>query len=159
MIDLTTNITISPNDYTHLQVVKMEVDLRSGVGTFYYAPVQITSDLIHLGEETRMDGGAVKYLYPEIVHNVTLQQNLQQQDAVIAAVWNALLPFFDEVDPITEDSLTGQVVQIGVTEWSLAGAYASVGSRVLAHKLIDNRSPLDIAIIGMLTIDPTIEIT
>ena len=159
MIDLTDDITISPNTYTHLQLVKCELDIRSGVGTFFYAPVTRDANLIVLGEETQQAQGTVKYMYPQIVRSVSIAQNLQHQDAAIAALWQGFLTCFDAVDDITAPLFAGQVIEIGVTEWPLAGTSVSTGSRKLAHTLIDQRPSLGVAITVESTVDPTIEIT
>lgn len=158
MIELTTPIQIYPNTYTHLQIVKCDFDLRSGSGTFLYALVNITGALVYLGVEKRFDGQVISYHHPAIMRSVQLSQNLSVQDPIIQAIYQGFVPALEEVDQHAVASFADQVFDIGVTGWSLAGSFASIGARLFAHELLDYRSAPIVSPVWYTTNIPTVEI-
>src|SRR5678815_3526485 len=128
MIKLVSPITIYPDVYDALFIVRCEFDLRSQTATLYLAPVQSDAEGIYLGRK-EMAGETVLYRFPEMIRTVTLQQNLINPDPGIEGLLSAFATFLESIEQavvITQTEPGGLATtthQIGMTQWALNSTY------------------------------------
>jgi len=160
MLLLDDPITIYPDVYTHLMPVKMEIDIRSGMLTFYYAPVRITGSVVYLGVEEKNSEGTI-FRHPRLVKTIEIIQNLSQPDPVIQSMIQEFITCAEYIDTYLADNFSFQeaTIQLGTAVWSLANTFEAIGSRILTHELNDIRNPPFAQGIYDFTVDPTVEIT
>lgn len=135
MLKLTTPITIHPDTFDGLMVVRLEIDFRHEFLTAHLAPVTSSADKISLGRE---ENGEL--LAPEILRTVQISQNQQDPDPLIAQFFDAFYRAMEKIEQVLvahkeeEQGLAKQTHQIGMTKWSLDVAYEPIGNRTVGRE-------------------------
>lgn len=145
MLKLDTPITIYPEVYDGLMIVRGEFDLRTQSVTLHLAPVQSSAEGVTLGVEEIDETGGRELRFPEIVRTVTLQQNLQDRDPRVDVLMQAFAHFLEYLEAVIvetqndEGGLARQQHQIGVTKWGLSSTQEVLGERTIKNTVIDHR--------------------
>ena len=146
MIQLNTPIVLYPDIYNGLFIVRAEVELRNQSATFFLAPVRADEENIYLGVKETVDG-RLQYRFPELLYQVTVQQNPNNPDPVIDALFRAWIGVLEQAEAIlvanqqVEGGLATRVHQIGTTQWSLASSFVPNGERAVSVSSLDAAPP------------------
>ena len=146
MITLDTPIIIYPDTYNGQFLVRCEVEIRTQTATLYLAPTRNDNKSIFVGVKETIEG-ETEVRFPQLLRTMTLQQNLDNPDPVIADFFDAYVKALDKLEKIIVDNqhapggLATQPVQIGTTEWSLQSTWKATGNRTVGLEDISPAAP------------------